>query len=274
MNLSIKILMMLLLSMPLMATGPRITQNLISPDKKEIFALDIPPFISTEVENGGLVTEIVNSAFKQAGIDVVITILPLQSMVKYYLKEENAFGVMGRHLGITSKEKKTLISIPIYMAKESYFYYKPLQENELSYKGQLSPLKALTYGASKGEDIRSYKKAGIKVKKSRTLSLFKKLQTGKVDFISVPSQSAEWFIEKKFASHKKDFTHMKTSSKTVDISLHFNIKHKAGQKSANGFKRGLRAIVKNGKYTEILNKHLKNQDVAKAQLKHIRKILK
>ena len=274
MKLSTKILMLLLLSIPLMATGPRITQNLISPDKKEVFALDIPPFISTEIEGGGLVNEIVNAVFKKADIKAVITTLPLQSMVKYYLKEENAFGIMGRHLGISAKDRETLAAVPIYMAKESYFYYKPLQKNPPKYEGKLSNLKALTYGASKGEDINAYKKAGIKVKRARTLSLFKKLQTSKIDFISVPIQSAEWFINKKFPKHKKEFTQMPTSSKTVDISIYFNLNHKDGKKSAERFKRGLLSIVKDGKYANILDKYLKDSNVVKAQLKHIRKVLK
>ena len=268
------ILVMLLLNMQLMATGPRITQNLISPDKKEIFALDIPPFISTEVKYDGFVSELVNAAFEQAGIEVVITTLPLQSMVKYYLNQEDAFAILGRHLGVSDKEKKSLIAIPIYMAKESYFYYKPLQKNTPVYKNKLSNLKGLTYGASKGEDIKAYKKAGIKVKKARTLSLFKKLQSGKIDFISVPTLSAEWFINNKFAQHKKEFDSMAESSKSVDILLYFNLNHKAGKKSAEGFKKGLLSIIKNGTYAKILSKYIKDSDAVKLQLKYINKALK
>ena len=268
------ILLILILALPLMATGPRITQSLISPNKKEIFALDMPPFISTEVENGGLVTEIVNAAFKKAKIDVVITILPLQSMLKYYLNQEDAFGIMGRHLGINQEESKSLEAIPIYMVKENYFYYKPLQKNALKYKNNLYNLKGLVYGASKGEGVSAYKKAGIKVKRARALSLFKKLQSGKVDFISMPVQSAEWFINNKFAKDKKEFVHMAAKSKTVDISLYLNLNHKDGKKSAQEFKKALSVIVKSGVYAEILAKHIKSSDEIKLQLKHMRKNLK
>lgn len=258
-----------------MATGPRITSILISPDKKEIFALDLPPpFISTEVQKDGMINEVVMAVLQEAKINVIITTLPLQSMVMYYLKQENSFGVMGRHLGLTADDKKSLISIPLYVANESYYYYKPLHEKSLEYKGKLSNLKKLVYGASKGENVSAYKKVGIKVKKTRTLSLFKKLQQGRVDFISLPNQTAKWFIEKKFSQYQNDFVTMKTSSKTQTISLHFNLKHPKAKESAESFKKGLRAIVNNGKYTEILSSYIKNPSEVKSQLLRMHKFLK
>ena len=257
-----------------MATGPRITSALISPDKKEIFALDIPPFISTEVKDGGILTEIVAAALKEADIDAVTTILPLQSMVKYYLTQESAFGVMGREIGLSLDDKKSLIAIPLYVTDESYIYYKPSHKKALVYDGKLSNLKTLTYGASKGEDVSSYKKAGIKVKKTRMLSLFKKLQNSSVDFISVPNQTAKWFIENKFNDYKGDFTAMKTASKKTTISLYFNLKHPKGQESAKSFKEGLLKIVENGKYADILGAYIKNPTEIESQENYIRKFLK
>ena len=195
---NLAVLLIIVLSTSLMATGPRVTQSLISPDKKEIFAIDLPPFISTEVEAGGALKEIVVAACKEADIDIFVTILPLQSMVKYYLTQENAIGIMGRHMGLSSKEKKSLVEIPLYEAKEKYLYYKPNHKQALSWDGKLKNFKGLTYGASKGEDFSKYKELGVKVKKARALSLFKKLKSGKVDFISVPGESAAWFIKKEF----------------------------------------------------------------------------
>ena len=268
------VLLIMFFSVPLMATGPRVTQSLISPDKKEIFAVDLPPFISTEVEAGGALKEIVVSAFEEVGVDMIVTILPLRSMAKYYLTQENAIGIMGRHMGISPDEKGSLIEIPLYVAQENYFYYKPSHENALEWNGKLSNLKGLTYGASKGEEVSVYKDAGIKIKKARTLSLFKKLQSSKVDFISLPKESASWFIEKKFKEHLNDFVMMKKSSTTASISLYFNSKHPKGQESSKAFKKGLHKLVKSGAYANILGKYIDNKDKVNSQVKRINKYLK
>ncbi len=265
---------MLFLSIPLMATGPRITKSVVSPDKKEVFALDAPPFISTEVENGGMLDEVAVAAFKEAKIDVVITILPLHSMIKYYLTQEKAMVIIGRYLGLSAEDEKSVLSIPLYSAEESYLYYKPKHPQGLKYKGELSALKGLTYGALEGEETSKYKDSGITVVKGRTLSLFKKLQDGTIDFISVPVESIQWFLQNKFAEHKSDFTVMQTSSSTADISIYFNLNNPEGKTSAESFKNGLRTVVNNGEYAKILGKYIKDSEAVKLQVGYIQKFLK
>ena len=93
------ILLLLFLSIEVYATGPRITSSFISPDAQEIFALDLAPFISTDVKEGGILSEVVKHIAKEEGINLLITIVPLQSILKYYLTQENALGVMGRQIG-------------------------------------------------------------------------------------------------------------------------------------------------------------------------------
>ena len=267
-------ILVLLIGTTLMATGPRITANLISPDKKEIFALDLPPFISTDIKKSGMLNEIVIASFKEVNEDVIITTLPLQSMVKYYLTEDNAVGVMGRHLGLSQKDKESLELIPLFITQESYLYYKPLHPNGIKYEGNLSELKGFTYGASRGEDITIYKEADIEVKKVRTLSLFKKLKSGKVDFISMPKQSVKSFIEKRFSKDKNDFISMQKSSGNKAIYIYFNTKNSKGEESARSFKKGLEVLLKNGKYGDILRKHIKNSTIVDRQIDYMNRLLK
>ncbi|MFA6137195.1 MAG: hypothetical protein WC667_03835 [Sulfurimonas sp.] len=268
------ILMLLFFSMQLMATGPRITKSTISPDKKEVFAFDALPFISTEIENSGMLSEVALAAFKEAKIDAVITVLPLHSMVKYYLTQEKAIVIIGRYLGLSAEDEKSVVAIPLYSAEESYLYYKPKHPQGLEYKGELSSFKGLTYGALEGEETGTYKDAGITVVKGRTLSLFKKLQGGTIDFIGVPTESAQWFLQNKFAEHKNDFTVMQTSRSTADISIYFNLNNPDGKISAESFKNGLRTIVNNGEYARILGKHIKDSEAVKLQVQYIQKFLK
>jgi polar amino acid transport system substrate-binding protein len=266
-------LLVLFVNVELLATGPRINPMLISPDKKEIFALDLPPFISTEVQNGGILNDIVTATFKEAKADAVITTLPLVNMLKYYLNEENALGVMGLHLGLSAKQEVAFIAIPLFVAQQSYIYYKPLHPNGISYKGKVSDFKGFIYGASKGEDVTLYDAAGVNIKKERTLSLFKKLKNGEVDFISVPKLSAEWFIDKHFAKNKNDFVMFENSDEAV-VSLYFNTENKKANELALKFKKGLQTIVNNGQYKEILEKYIGDKSIVDKQLKSMHQFLK
>jgi polar amino acid transport system substrate-binding protein len=257
-----------------MATGPRITISVISPDKKEVFALEAPPFISTEVENGGMLNEVAIAAFKEAKIDAVITILPLHSMIKYYITQEKTMVITGEYLGLSAEEKESVVAIPLFKAQESYLYYKPKHPQGLEYKGELSIFKGLIYGASEGEETGKFKEAGITVVKGRTLSLFKKLQGGTVDFIRLPEMSGKWFLQNKFAEHQNDFVTTQAGNVKTDISIYFNLNNPDGLKSADGFKNGLRTIVNNGEYAKILDKYIKNSDAVNMQTQNMQKFLK
>lgn len=272
-QLKLLVFFALFLSMPLMATGPRVSSNLFGLEKNQVFALDLPPFISTEADGSGALSEIVNAVFAEEEVQNSVTIVPLQSMMKYYLTQDKTLAVMGRHLGISKEENKSLVEIPLYISNENYLFYKPLHAKNLEFKGELSNLKELTYGASSGEDTTAYENAHIKVENGRTLSLFKKLKKGTVDFISMPAQSTQWILGKNFEHEGSDFVMMKGSSGSVFISIYFNLNHPEGKMLAESFKKGLRSIVKNGKYGSILEKHLKNPDDVKLQIAHMNKFL-
>lgn len=257
----------------LMATGPRVSTLLTVIDKNEIFALDLPPYISTEVAQGGLLNEIVMAAFDEVKMEVQITTVPLQNMIKYYHSQENAPGFMGRHLGLSQKKKSTLVKVPLLVAYENYFYYKPLHPKGLELKGKLSNLVGLTYGAAKGEDTTAYRNANIKVKKSRTLSLFNKLKNGTIDFISMPKESARWFLEKRFANDKNDFVMMSEKSGEIDLCVYFNMNNPKGKKMLQAFEQGMKNIVESGKYSTILEKYFEKGEVL-LQMKQIRKNIK
>ena len=268
------ILILLFLNIPLMATGPRISSILVTPDKKEIFALDFPPFVSRDIKNGGMLNELVVAVLKEAKMEAIVTTVPIQSMIKYYLTQENTFGVLAYDASLTAVEKKSLIAIPLYVTTERYFYYAPAHKRALKYEGKLSNLKGLTYGASKGEEVSVYKRSGINVKKARTLSLFKKLQNSTVDFISLPTQTAKWFMENKFSKCKNDFKSMKTQSGSSKASIYFNLNHSNAKENAKSFTKALKTIVENGTYSLILSKYITSQDEVKLQLKHMQKNFK
>lgn len=257
MNRILPIILLISLMIPLsvMATGPRVTAHLLS-QGAEIYALDFPPFISTEIVGGGFDAEIINAALKAADIDAVITALPLGNMVKYYLTQENAIAVLGHNLSFSAKQKKDLIFIPVSVTSERYFYYRPVQKSTLSWNGKLKKLKGYTYGAYKGEDVAAYKDAGINIDIGRHRSLLKKLKSKKIDFIRLPDLTAEWMIDKYFPKEKANFARMETAIGEKPTFIIFNKKHPDGKTMAKKFSAGLSKIINDGSYMAIVEKYL------------------
>ena len=260
------ITILIFLGLSAWATGPRITPQSIQVNTNEIISLDLPPFISTEVANGGMLHKIVTAAFKASKIEVLITTVPLQHMVKYYLLQENALAIMGRHLGISKKDRRSLMTIPLLQSNERYLFHKKHRPQGLGFNGKLSSLKGLRYGASKGESIVKNKSAGILVKKGRSLSLFKKLQQGKIDFMSVSPQTKKWFIKKHFAKDSQNFMMSEKISDKVTVALYFNTKNKKAKRISKAFKLGLKTILQNGTYAKILKEVFKNDVLVKQQV--------
>jgi len=242
------------------ATGPRVTQALLSPSENQIYTDDFPPFSSTDISTGGFAAEIINTAMKGAKLDFVQTTLPLQRMVKFYLKQEGALAIYGRHLSFTKKENKNLIYIPIVVNTEKYFYYSPAHKNELTWTGNLKAFNSYTYGAQTGENTDKYKKAGVRVQYGRTHSLLKKMITKKVDFISAPDINMQWMIDKYFLTEKDNIKPVNGFSKLEALSVIFNKRHKQGALAAKAFKKELAAMVKDGRYLAIVKKYAQAKD--------------
>jgi len=262
------LLISLVLMLPSLAsaTGPRVTKALFSIDKDQMHALDSPPFISNEVNAGGPFSEIVNTALQKAGVDAVIAIHPLQRMVKYYLLQEQALAMMGRHLNFSEATRKDLIFIPLSVLNEQFYYYKPLQPNGLEWSGDLSTLKDKVYGAHKGEDVSSFKAAGITVKWGRTISLLKMMKAGDIDFAAIPAPTVEWLIHKFMATEKANFAAMKRPAGKDVMYVIFNKKHPRGIASAAMFRKALNEMVDDGSYANMMKKYLGNGEVLKRSM--------
>ncbi|MES0370928.1 MAG: ABC transporter substrate-binding protein [Mariprofundaceae bacterium] len=251
------------------ATGPRVTGSLFAVDKSEIYAVDIVPFISMEVAGGGIATEISDAALAAGEIDVVITTLPLQRMVRYYLSQENAIAVMGHHFKFSKADGKSLIFVPVVAAPERHYYYRGSYPDGLAWKGDLKNMKGKRYGSHPGEDNTAYNEAGIEVVHGRTMSLLKKLKSGKIDFIGVPSLSVEWLIKKYMPEEKGNFVVMEIADYDDEIIyVIFNRKHADGVAAAEKFRKALTKMIADGSYLEILKGHMDEQR-AEGYLKRI-----
>jgi len=236
------------------ATGPRVTTTLFSAHENEIHTVDFPPYVSTDVVDGGSVSEIVRTALMAAGIDADLSIHPLKRMVNYYLLQENALAVMGRHLHFSDVQRKALIIIPVMVMEEQYIYYKPQHPDGLNLDSD--HLKQLVYGSHQDEDVSRFTAAGCTVKYGNTMSLLKQLRRGDVDFIEVPPLTIEWLLDRYMADEKEQFVSLPDVVNNEVLYMIFNRKHAAGEDAAARFKQALAAMVKDGRYGTILDKYL------------------
>jgi len=244
------ILLALLLSSTANATGPRVSPSLIS-TASDIYTIKLPPFVDPGNQYACYLGEVVYSVLHEQKIDAVLTGLPLQSMVKYYLLNDNALGALSPYLHLTVSQKKDLIIIPIDTVNESYYYYKPNHPDGLAWKGKLKRLSGLRFGTIKGDVVEKYKQAGIKIKLSRIDVLIKKLVVNEVDFVRLPDLTVAWYVGKQFADQKDNFIKMPTPAGNLPLAIMFNKKHPQGQINADKFKQGLDKLKSGGQFQQI-----------------------
>lgn len=206
--LSVVALAALLTPLGALATGPRVSPSVFVSVENEIFAADQQPFISTAGVEAGLVTDIASAVLKAAEVDALITTLPLRSMVKYHLTQEQAIAALGSRFTFSPAERDALVFVPLFVSPTYHLYYRPAHDKVLSWDGELKSLSGLRYGALKGEDASAYEKAGVKVVFGSERSLLKKLKSGDVDFIRLTPLAEAWLLDRHHPDDKTDFARM------------------------------------------------------------------
>lgn len=254
-----------------LATGPRVTTSLFSPHHNQIHAVDFPPFVSSEVVDGGVVSEIITTAMRRSEIDAVVTTHPVERMVYYYLLQEKVMAVAGWHFDFTKAQREQLIFVPVVSLTERYFYYKPSHPQGLNV-ANATDLKGLRYGAHQGEETERYSKAGAEVVYGRTVTLLKKLQRGEVDFICAPPRSVEWLLERYMKNEKQNVIAMPEEAEPDVFYMVFNRQHSLGEQAAEKFRAALIAMEKDGTLARITSKHFGDGELGGLFLKRLEMI--
>jgi len=238
------------------ATGPRVTTSLFTANQNEVHTIDFPPFVSSEVIEGGVASELVRTALSRGNIDADITIHPLRGMIRYYMIQEQAMAMLIRHESDMSDIKQNLISVPLLKIKEGFYYYKPSHPQGVAWHKDFKSLKGFTYGAHYGEDVSAFEQAGIQVTFGRTMALMKQLVLGKIDFLKAPAPTIEWLSKKYLGNEAKDFERIDGAIFEDTLRVFFNRKHAEAAKAAKQFAAALESMKKDGTYEEIVNRHL------------------
>lgn len=242
------------------ATGPRVTSALLSTPVNQIFALDFPLVLSADSADGGIAGALITAAFQNEKTESTITPLPLQTMVTYYLNEENALAVVGHDLNLNAAQLKNVIVIPVVILKESYFYSRQKHE-KLTWSGKLDDFKNLTLGLHKGDVSEPYQKFGIKTEQERLDVRIKSLIDGKIDLLRESDLTMLMTLDKNFNSQKDTIIRLEPRAGEAVISIAFNKKNPDGATLAKRFQQGLKTLVSTGKYNEIIKTHIGNMPI-------------
>lgn len=274
-NLFIKITgCMIAASVSLMATGPRITAAMFAEAKNEIVAVEAPPLYVMQQQNGGMVFEIVSLALKTQNENSTLTTYPVRKMADYYMTQEKVLGTLGQSHNLSKEDKKGNIVLPVCRVHEHYYYYKPLHPKGIIWKGSLSDLRGLRYGAGEEENTLSYEKVGIKVEHGRSLDNFKKLKMGSVDFIKEMELTAKVIIESNFAADKNQFATLEPAPEESTVLIIFNVKNPDAKAISKKFRDGLSIILDNGQYQSIIEKYEGKNELSAEHIKQFKALWK
>lgn len=238
------------------ATGPRIKQDLFTPNANAIHALDFPPFITTDLADGGIAMALVNSLLGAEKINASVSSQPLARMLKYFLFQEQALAVIGSHLKFSAEEKEQLIFVPLLRLKKYHYVHQSKHPDGLPANNDLKALANMVYGADAEDDVEAYTKAGIRVENGKLLTLLEKLKDGRIDFLADAEPAVDWFLERNLAADKNRFLRQETPAGEETLYVIFNKKHPQGEAIAKQFKAALAAMVANGQYKTMLEKYL------------------
>lgn len=219
------------------ATGPRVSPAMFS-NYDEIFSVDLPPLTNSV----GRLSKRFNAILSQQKIPAILTPLPVKQMVRYLIKQEDTLAVLSPYLELTEKDKAALIDVPFASLPESYIYYKPHFEQGLDWRGKLVNMKGYIYGARKEENVERFKVEGVAVKVLRFQQLLPALVSGKVDFIRLPNETADWLIRHEYTDQADNFIKMPVSPGQLSISVLFNKHHPLGHKMAEKFALGMKRV--------------------------------
>jgi polar amino acid transport system substrate-binding protein len=246
-----------LLTTPLVsATGPRVSASLFAPHANQIYALDLPPFIGSNLPSGGMNAEILRAALGTGQVEFVLNNLPLQTMLKYYLLQEKALAVLGRDMALSEDERDALIFVPLFVGQESYWYHAPSRPQLSAWNGKLEYLAGRSCGALKGEEVAPYQAAGIKVDYGRPKGLLEELIAGKLDLVRLPDPTIDWLIRHYFPRTQGAVVRLTPPIGDVPLFVVFNRQHPEGEAIAEKFRQELVKLLANGRYRKILEHHL------------------
>lgn len=228
--------------------------NLSWADEIVLQANESPPYWSKLEANGGLGSELVQAISAAAGLQTRIDFVPLTRMIED--RDNNDLGNPEFYM----EQQEFAAIIPIAISEASLFYYRPHfpQPPRID---SFDDLKQYRLGVLKGTLINrnAFEQWGLHFETSYTqASLFKKLKAGRLDLVFEIDLVGQQMIAQVFSHEADNFVRQPLANSLSPIAIMLDAESPNAQIIAAQYRRGLAAIIANGRYQAIVQKYYPN----------------
>lgn len=217
----------------------------------QLDANESPPYWSSQLPNDGLGGEIVQAISKAAGIKSEIKYFPLKRLI-----EDDSNNDLGNpQFYLDAQDFGAIVPIAVYNV--SVFYYKPHFGEEIQIN-HIKDLSGYKVGLLKGTliDRAYFRTAGIDVEESYNQdSLIKKLKHGRIDFCIEIDLVGHQSIQTLFPDEIDNFSEIILPRSSSPIAILLDEDYPSAKALGLKYKKGLEAIIENGRYQEILDRY-------------------
>ncbi len=222
--------------------------------EKKIFltSAEYPPYYGEKLENQGFVTEVIREAFKRVGYEVKVKFFPWARCEM--MAKKGYFDGMFPPWHTKERAKWFVFSNPIPPPNTIGFYKQ--KDKKITFKTyqDLMPYRiGSVLGYSYPED---FMKTDLRNNKSYTDEmLITKLVQGRIDLALIDKIQAEYLLKTKFPKQSDKFEFMEPPIEIKQQHLVISKRVKNAKKIISDFNRGLKTIIIDGTFKDILKKH-------------------
>lgn len=227
--------------------------------EKVVFAIgEWPPYVSSEMANYGYTTEIISAICREAGITPVYKFYPW-ARAQQLVQDGKVFGSFAYAIN-NARKSKYLISDVFQYGDNVFVYYDgniKITDKIITSK-DLNDLKSLSFGVALGDFMREeYEVRGLKhYEVKNTQQLIKMLKAKRIDMIVGDRASLYYEIKKAFPLDVAKFRALTFNyMNAMPNVLIASKKHPNSEQILARFNAGLKKILANGVYREIVNKN-------------------
>lgn len=211
-------------------------------------ANESPPYWSKKLLSNGFGGELVNAISQAGGLNSQIEIKPLKRLI-----EDTTNNDLGNPTFYMQNQEFAAI-IPIAISRVALYYYNPTHTKNIHFNS-LSDLRGFRIGALSGTVTNKamFEQQGITFETSYSQeSLFKKLQHGRLDFVLELDLVGQQTILRNFPTERENFVSIALPKSVSPIAIMLDKNYPDVEHIAQRYRQGLKKIIKNGRYFEIL----------------------
>ena len=214
--------------------------------------VDWQPFYGSGLKNGGVVTEVVKTAFSRVGHNATVEFIPFTRAQKEVAEGRRDI-VLGAYL-TKERGEKFIASDPFYKLHVGFVARRDIDIKKYQ---SLQDLKGYRIGISRGwaneKEFDSADYLNKDIAKNPAINL-QKLLRDRIDMMVV-SYNIFRFEANKIKNDLKQFTFLDPPLAENSLHLLGSRKTQDGDKIISDFNKGLRQIIDDGTYEKILEKH-------------------